>query len=266
MSVNQVEKTAQKNSSGLFVGLKEYLDEAFLPLGFQRFDGDLGAVGNVAGANYIWEQNGRTIKVHCSRRSRTLYIGEIRTFRYVGHSLSFTVTTPVKTRLSVLTTGGFSKLLMKFASRWNKHVELTDLLSASHLQTWAIDESWTQDFLSNTAVKSGINALIPEENIYRSARIGFSPHSFNFLAQMNIREITPERVAGFFDAINAILDAAEANPPVKEIEKSWMEQQSPKTVAAIWVGGFLAIPVLLMGVMCACITTFLIVGAAASGG
>ena len=266
MSVNQPIETEQKNKSKLFTSLKEYLDDSFLPLGFERSEGDLGGLSNLSGANYIWEKDGRTIKVHCSRRSRARYIGEIRTYKYVGHSLSFSMTTPVKTRLSVITGGGFSKAIMSLASNWNKHVQLTDLTRIDHLDTWVIDEQWARDYFADTAVNNALNTLIPPDNNYRSARFGFTPNKGDFLVQLNVREITPERIAGFFHALNTLMDAAEANPPMTEVEPSWMEQQSPKTVAAIWIGGFLAIPILLLGMMCACMTTLLILGSVATGG
>ena len=266
MSLDQPIETKQKNKSALFTSLKEYLDASFLPLGFERSEGELGTLSNMSGANYIWQKDGRTVKVHCSRRSRARYIGEIRTYKYVGHSLSFTITTPVKTRLSVITGGGFSKAIMRFASNWNKHVQLNDLATLEHLETWVIDEPWARAYFADTAVANALNTLIPPDNTYRSARFGFSPNSGNFLAQLNIRDITPEKVADFFQAINTLMDAAEANPPMNEVEPSWMEQQSPKTVAAIWIGGFLAIPVLLLGIMCACMTTLLILGSATAGG
>ena len=56
MTEHQIKTTVEKPKSGLFTGLKEYLDESFLPLGFERHDGDLGRMGNLAGANYIWEK------------------------------------------------------------------------------------------------------------------------------------------------------------------------------------------------------------------
>ncbi len=266
MTEHQIKTTVEKPKSGLFTGLKEYLDESFLPLGFERHDGDLGRMGNLAGANYIWEKDGRTIKVHCSRRSRTRYAGEIRYYKYVGHSLSFTISTSVKTRLNVVFGSGISMKVNQMVSNWKKFAHLDDLETMDHLDTFAIDGPWARSFFSDTAVRQAITTLMPPTNSYRSARFGFTPNSGGFLVQMNIRDITPDKVRDFFNAINVLMDAAEANLPMDEVEPSWMEQQPPRTVAAIWVGGFLAIPILLMGVFCACMTTLLITGAAFSGG
>lgn len=239
-----------KKQYDFYRGLKDFIEPCLLPLGFKETDG-------LAGVNYIWEENGRTIKFHTSRRRKTKYAGEIRYTQYAGHQIEFTASTPVKTRLNLAVVQGTLMKMVSASNRFFKMTQLMDQPSYEHLHIWVAEPAWAERFLENTAVKNAVSTLIPAQNAHSSVGLRFWPSNVTYTLRTNLADVTPELVEGWFNALQTILDTAESNPPMDEVQPTWMERQSQKTIVFVWVALLLGVP--FFSLFCCMITALLFI-------
>lgn len=208
--------------------LKTYLDNCFLPLGFEAED-------TVAGQNYVRQDNGRSIKVHCSRRSRTRYAGPVRYRQYAGHQFQIQVSTPVKGRLSFTTSQGCLSGIVRPINRFAGTQPVTDVPDIySHLEIWSADPEWATRLLTHSTMKSAVQTLIPDgqgsapKEGPTSISLKLWPENWAYSMQTSLTTITTQNTAVWLDSLLSLAALAEENPPFHEVEPNWVERNSGK--------------------------------------
>lgn len=147
----------------------------------EGWDGALRALGlapdpkGLAGLNYIGERNGRAVKVHCSRRTRTRYSGEIRRTVYAGHRLEFRLATPVKTRLAISKPRSALERWGARTNRWFGASEIREGEMARHFTIWASEPDWAIRFLDDPGAREAARRLLPVENLPPNIGLKWSP-------------------------------------------------------------------------------------------
>lgn len=212
--------------------LKKYLDACFLPLGFTHTKG-------MAGENYVREEDGRTIKVHCSRRKRTKYAGDIRYSQYAGHVLEITVTPSVQTRFNIGKTTAAATVLAKGINRIARSKPVHAGEAYKGYEVSASEPAWAEEFLQKPQVRSAVTALIPPDTEH-VAGFRFSPVGCAFTQRLPISDITPEKTALWLENTLRLVEIAEANPPMDTINPNWLERQTPLVSGLVIVGALLA--------------------------
>ena len=237
--------------------LADYLDRCLTPLGFTRDSGGL------AGQNYLGEVNGRILKFHCSVRKRTRYAGEVRYRRYVGHRIEMSFKTNVKTRLVLAPKGtaGMMSGVAAFANRRTGSIKVTDLDPMfAYLDVWAVEPDWARELLQNGRLQQAILDLMPPENLPANVGVKLWPGNGSFSQRTAIGNLTPESAAQWVTAVTTFADLVEENPPMNEIQPSWLEQkseQNPTAVGLIMVAALLGIPILLLFICMVCTLSFI---------
>lgn len=242
-------------------GLDERFDPYFASLGLE------GRPFALRGRQYEGAWHGRTLSVDMSRRSRTRYAGEIRYRRYHGHRLNVNLSTSRQTRLIIFPPA----LGMRLFAQTNRFFGLKQLTNRpaalAHLEVWAADLPWAENFLADTAVQAQLSRLFPPDDLPPNVALNLRPGSWLYSLRASLADLQPPQLDAWLAALLALAELAEAAPdPLVVSRPNWLEIQSrerPWLVGCGFIG-------LIVGLVLLCsfcfVALLLLVSFAAAGG
>lgn len=239
--------------------LSDYLDRCLQPLGFVR------AESGLAGQNYLGDINGRILKIHCSVRKRTRYAGEVRYRRYAGHRIEMSFKTDVKTRLVFAPKGtaGMLSGVATFANRRSGSTKVTDLDPMfDYLDVWAVEPDWARNLLQNGRFRQAILQLMPPDDLPANIGVKLWPGNGSFSQRTAIANFTPESAQQWVTAVTTFATFVEENPPMNEVQPSWLETQNenhPKRMIIFGVFILLGVPLLILFSCMICALSFILI-------
>ena len=174
---------------------------ALYRMGFREEEG----TPKLAGLNLVGEFEGRILKVHASRRSRTRYAGEIRYRTYHGHRIEFNAETTVKTRCAM---SELRSPLAQWAAKSNRWFGAKEIPSpASSLERysiWASEPEWAGRFLAKPETASPLSCLLPEADTPPNIGLKWWPGFLTYSQRIDIQRVNAARMESWVRALLAL--------------------------------------------------------------
>lgn len=203
-------------------------------------------VAVAAGLNLVAQIEGRKIRIHASRRTRTRHVGEMNYRVYHGHRIEMTAETSVCTRCAISIP---RTKVERWGARTNRWVGAKEVEGACDpLTTWATEPEWAGPFLGRPDVRDEIGILFPKDDLPPNVGLKWWPGFLTYSQRLDIKKVNASRMRGWLEAVCRLAELAEASPPSREVELNRWERWSlekPLQAGCVLIGGLFAILILL---------------------
>jgi hypothetical protein len=173
------------------------------------------------GRHYLGVFKDRRIDIYCKPVKRRQYFGDIKTIRYVGHTMDVYVQCNLQTRSSIgmirkgeenydkIRSYMVKYLKEKFIKQFGGQIIKMDEPKYQGFDIYALDPNWTRRFIDNQQIFDLISGLFKDDIKCIRQHINVTPDSLHFTTLTNIRYLKPNIIDLIVDSLTRIAKEGE---------------------------------------------------------
>jgi hypothetical protein len=189
--------------------------------------GHLGLNGDafrLEGRHYSGNFHGRRLDIYCKPVKNRRYFGEVKTIKYIGHTLDIYAEGKFHTRSSIgivregegvqgkIRSQMVKYLSSKFIEKFGGEILELEDERFDDFKIYALDPDWMRGFLGDGDVQESLPLLLGVEINCVRQHVHVIPAALHLTTMTHIRYLTPKNITGIVGNLLKIAAAAESLP------------------------------------------------------